>query len=39
MEQDGERKVSLLLQTIDELVKIAPELIPAKPKPPPPAPV
>ena len=28
MEQDGDRKVGVLLQTVDELVKIAPELVP-----------
>lgn len=28
MEQDGERKVGALLQTVDELVKIAPDLVP-----------
>lgn len=28
MEQDGEKKVGALLQTVDELVKIAPELVP-----------
>lgn len=28
MEQDGEKKVGALLQTVDELVKIAPDLVP-----------
>lgn len=28
MELDGEKKVGALLETVDELVKIAPELVP-----------